>query len=71
MTQLSKGGNIPRNPNSLRYGKRPPHIPIYAYRLLHAISARTGEGLAEVLVRGLEAIATEEDREEAEGDRIK
>ena len=58
---------MPPNPNSLRRsGKRPPHIPLRAYRLLHAISARTGEGLAEVLARGLEAIATEEDRARAE-----
>jgi len=59
---LSKGGNIPRNPHSLRRsGKRPPPISPEAYALLKAIASRTGEGLAEVLERALGAIAEEGD----------
>jgi len=70
MTQLSKGGNMPPNPNSLRRsGKRPPPISPEAYALLRAIASRTGEGLAEVLARALDAIATEEDRAEVEREK--
>ena len=67
LMSLSKGGNMLPNPHSLRRsGKRPPPISADAYALLKAIANRTGEGLAEVLARALEAIAEESDRTEKE-----